>query len=383
MKSRDPETQNEIIIVRRSYDNDEEGHSSDVWKIVYADLMTAMMIFFLIMWLINVIDNDKKVAIANYFNPIQLIEFESGPRGIDDLESKMKSDQKPQSEVAQETADNSAQMTEAHAPEEESGMMGLPYQVPNLITQTKSGSANAGMQKDSVKATQHRNPFNPEYWNADIPSDAILSLDQIAMQDEENKNAEEKNKQTETAAVSPQMSIAQKEESVETKHSTDKEDNAAEFAKNILSDISALIKDEIRVNYPEVHVNLVDNGIVIELTDSQNYGMFAVGSAKPDKQLIVLLDGIAKIIQKYEGRIIISGHTDARPYKGGHYDNWQLSAARAQAAYYALVHSGFDESRILRVESYADRNLKNSEDSYADENRRITIFLQLPKAKMP
>lgn len=388
MKSIDPETQSEIIIVRRSSNNDEEEHDSGVWKIAYADLMTAMMMFFLVMWLVNVIDSDKKTAVASYFNPIKLVEFESSPRGIHDIKGKVRSGARMQDEAPQETDGNST-ITKAQGPEEDLRMMALLYQVPDKTGHhnSKGGAADGGMQQGNARGILHRDPFSPEYWSKDMPLDMGRPLDQLTGQDAGSKNTEEKNPRYEKAVVSAQASTMQKVRETGKKHSADKaggnEEKSTELSRNISSDIAALIKNEIKTDYPQVHVNLVDNGIAIELTDSQNYGMFAVGSAKPDKQLVVLLDGIAKIIQKHEGQIVISGHTDARPYKTTHYDNWQLSAARAQVAYYILVRGGLDEGRVLRVEGYADRSLKNSKDSYAAENRRIAIFLQLPKTETP
>ena len=44
----------EILIIRRSSGDDHEGHHGGAWKIAYADFVTAMMAFFLVMWLINV-----------------------------------------------------------------------------------------------------------------------------------------------------------------------------------------------------------------------------------------------------------------------------------------------------------------------------------------
>ncbi len=60
-----------IIIVRRSGEI-EDGHHGGAWKIAFADFMTAMMAFFLVMWLISVSDDATKKQIAQYFNPIEL-----------------------------------------------------------------------------------------------------------------------------------------------------------------------------------------------------------------------------------------------------------------------------------------------------------------------
>ena len=118
------------------------------------------------------------------------------------------------------------------------------------------------------------------------------------------------------------------------------------------------------------------DGVMIQLTDKVDYGMFAIGSAKPDKRVVQVLDEIAKIIATRKGDVIISGHTDARPFKSETYDNWRLSSARAHMAYYMLTRGGLDAKRILRVEGYADRDPKIAADPYAAQNRRIDIFLK-------
>ncbi len=75
----------EIIIVRRSHDDHDEGHHGGVWKIAFADFMTAMMCFFLVMWLINAANEQTKAAVASYFNPVKLIDRNSSRKGLEDL----------------------------------------------------------------------------------------------------------------------------------------------------------------------------------------------------------------------------------------------------------------------------------------------------------
>ena len=104
--------------------------------------------------------------------------------------------------------------------------------------------------------------------------------------------------------------------------------------------------------------------------------MFAVGSAEPQPKVVKAMEKIAKAIGSRPGKVIIRGHTDARPFKSENYDNWRLSTARAHMAAYMLVRGGIDEKRIERVEGHADRNPKNSADPNAAENRRIEILLR-------
>lgn len=79
------EPRHEIIIVKRNHDGHDDGHHGGVWKIAFADFMTAMMCFFLVMWLINAANEQTKAAVASYFNPVELIDRNSSRKGLEDL----------------------------------------------------------------------------------------------------------------------------------------------------------------------------------------------------------------------------------------------------------------------------------------------------------
>ena len=73
-----------IIIVRRKGGGHDDGHHGGAWKIAYADFMTAMMAFFLVMWLVNSTDQKTIVQVAAYFNPIRLSDKVPSERGLQD-----------------------------------------------------------------------------------------------------------------------------------------------------------------------------------------------------------------------------------------------------------------------------------------------------------
>ena len=58
------------------------GHHGGAWKVAYADFVTAMMAFFLLMWLINATDPEQKKGIAEYFAPASVSQSSSGSGGI-------------------------------------------------------------------------------------------------------------------------------------------------------------------------------------------------------------------------------------------------------------------------------------------------------------
>src|ERR1700741_825321 len=59
-----------IIIIKKKKAGGHGGHHGGAWKVAYADFVTAMMAFFLVMWLLGVGSRQQRAAIAEYFkNP--------------------------------------------------------------------------------------------------------------------------------------------------------------------------------------------------------------------------------------------------------------------------------------------------------------------------
>lgn len=57
------------IIIRKKKIYKADGHHGGAWKVAYADFVTAMMAFFLLMWLLNATTEEQRKGIADYFNP--------------------------------------------------------------------------------------------------------------------------------------------------------------------------------------------------------------------------------------------------------------------------------------------------------------------------
>ncbi len=83
------------IIIKKIIVDGHGAHHGGAWKVAYADFVTAMMAFFLLMWLLGSTDEKDKKAIADYFTPT-LVEIRqdgsagsnSGPFGGDSMISK-------------------------------------------------------------------------------------------------------------------------------------------------------------------------------------------------------------------------------------------------------------------------------------------------------
>jgi len=70
------------IIIKRIKKSGGGGHHGGAWKVAYADFVTAMMAFFLLMWLINTTSPEQKRGIADYFAPASVSQTMSGAGGI-------------------------------------------------------------------------------------------------------------------------------------------------------------------------------------------------------------------------------------------------------------------------------------------------------------
>jgi len=70
------------VIIKKIKKGGDHGHHGGAWKIAYADFVTAMMAFFLLMWLLNATTQEQKRGIASYFDPINMGERKGGGEGV-------------------------------------------------------------------------------------------------------------------------------------------------------------------------------------------------------------------------------------------------------------------------------------------------------------
>jgi len=138
-------------------------------------------------------------------------------------------------------------------------------------------------------------------------------------------------------------------------------------------DLNALLKEF----KDQILIDLIPEGLRIQLVDSDKRPMFEVGSSKVAPYMRDLLRVIAPILNQLPNSIQISGHTDSRPYAGGEkgYSNWELSAERANASRRELVAGGLDSGKLLRVSGMADELRFDGAGELDAINRRIAIIV--------
>jgi chemotaxis protein MotB len=131
----------------------------------------------------------------------------------------------------------------------------------------------------------------------------------------------------------------------------------------------------------KVRIEMVDEGLRIQLVETDPGVFFDVGSSHVKVATRDLLTIIADEIGKLPNDVVVEGHTDGRPYTGApNYSNWELSADRANAARRILETGGVQPAQVAQVVGYADRQLANAKDPLDAANRRTSIIVRYRKA---
>ena len=396
----------EIIIVKR-HNGGHDGHHGGSWKIAYADFMTAMMAFFLVMWLINAANEETKAAIASYFNPVQLTDQKPAERGLKDpakdaqgeetqQRSKVDGEQE-KSGVSAKTGDQLTATSGEETKYSDADFFENPYSVlseiarevgqqANISVKGEGGAAQSGPATGADGGEAYRDPFDPDFWTKQVEltdagnttkSDVALAA-ASAMQaggapavdkTEDEKQAEQAKAEDGTdKTAESDAGDKPKTETAEATAEKQAEELQAELKKQLAGEAGQLAEGLV--------VTPAEGGLMVTISERTDAQMFAIGSAVPQKELVLAMEKIGHLLAERQGAVAIRGHTDGRPFKDGTYDNWRLSAARAQSAYYMLVRGGLKEDRVSQITGFADRRLQIPADPYAPGNRRIEILLQ-------
>ena len=407
----------EIIIVKRRADDDDHAHHGGVWKIAFADFMTAMMCFFLVMWLINATDEQTKASIASYFNPMTLVDAAPSSKGLDDpgestpardnmeIEAQKAADEPINTQDEKSGPGENAHSVDNSETEKTSDehLFSDPYAVlaeiaaqtatlQNISAKGDGGAQTSGPATGAQGGESYRDPFAPDFWSQEVASSEDEELDVFRQEEEGGTPADPQvaeagqpsdaeatpaaEEEVEVAAAARDAVSAEVPEAPEVSEQPEAiAQETQQLAEEIRQEIMDAFGRDSELNRT-ISVVARNDGVLISVTDELNYGMFEIGSAVPKGELVLAMEQIGNTLNEHAGKIRINGHTDGRPFRGEAYDNWRLSTARAHSAYYMLARAGMDENRIKEVAGFADRELKVPEDPLADANRRIEIFLE-------
>ncbi|GBR48176.1 flagellar motor protein MotB [Neokomagataea thailandica] len=296
MSTAPPNAKHKIIIKR--YDVQEATYHGGAWKIAYADFVTAMMAFFLVMWLINATTEEQRRGIASYFNPMAIQKDVPPP-----VDNMLGTEASPLATTAQSVVVHEGEFSGHHA----------------------DNGRGAVMAKAT---TEHSTQIIPLHGH-DVQPGETPERDSMARQ--------------------AQVVDAMKK---------------AVLGNAALATVSK-----------QISMTQGDDGLHIQIVDSDREPMFALGAVTPTAHAYALLQAIAPYLMTLSGAISVAGYTDAAPFHSGVLSNWQLSSGRAASARDVLVRAGLPDWRFHSISGYADRDLADKAHPFAPENRRIVLIV--------
>lgn len=260
---------NAPIIIRRVTAAPEKAHHGGAWKVAYADFVTAMMAFFLLMWLLNATTEKQRKGLADYFNP-------------------------------------------------------------TVIQSPTGGSA------------------------ASFGGQDLLSPDSA----------------DQGMGASRDQQLAQ---AVEGRQS-----GFDEAARHIQDELNGSGAESLQLTNLLRHVvtRMTDEGLTIELTDLTEAPLFEGDTGQPSPTLRELATLLTRVLGRVRNDISISGHVRGYPEMLIHSPVWALSDARAHTVRNLLVEAGFNDHRVQRVTSFADRRNRSSNPMDPNNNRIEVILLR-------
>ncbi|MCW2247056.1 chemotaxis protein MotB [Azospirillum fermentarium] len=331
------------------------GHHGGAWKVAYADFVTAMMAFFLLLWLLNVTTSDQRKGIADYFAPVSVSRETSGSGGILGGQTITA----PGAQISS-SSPVSADVPSSGPPGQQAEESENPD--PDALASTQrsgnselTGQGPADTPKDP--ASQRPNENRLEYQQRLEQMAKQLGVPGQKMGEKLSDFAERLNEASQTLQI-------QKTE--------------AQQFQQAASEIRQAIQSipELEPLAQSLMIDQTPDGLRIQIVDQDRISMFPGGSAQMYGPTRALMGQLAKALSKLPNRLSISGHTDSTPFtNGGGRDNWDLSSERANATRRALIAGGIPESRIQDVVGRADRDLLVPDQPNSPRNRRISMIL--------
>ena len=337
-----------ITIIKRE-EVVEGGHHGGAWKVAYADFVTAMMAFFLLMWLLNATSEKTKRGLADYFTPTTILA-RGASGGGQPLAGKS-----PFEDGRQVSDKGSIEVVNGKMPpidQDDDGSDTPVTKVVHAEGQAAGRDGTGANQDGAEKPETGAATFARHGQNKSASPKAVQNGRDNPGQD----SAAER-------AAANAAEIARRQEQA----------NFAAAARQMQAAIDT--DPELAPLARQLTIDLTPEGLRIQIHDADNQEMFATGSAVPNDRTKALLLRLTPILRTLKEPIALAGYTDAAAYTDPNRSNWDLSAERANATRRLLTDSGLPDDRIRDVTGHADRDLLHPETPLAAINRRVSITL--------
>ena len=343
----------------------EGGHHGGAWKVAYADFVTAMMAFFLLMWLLNATTEEQRRGLADYFTPTNVMSQGSSGSG------RIFGGRTPY-ERGELVSDRGAKSVMPGQAEQVNDQEDPEYdQAPNAST---SGAAEDQRRPDGTKpdpgggqGSRSRAQAGTREAGGGTSATASPNPAQALGQAQRLANAGAGSQAATPTVLGRPIDDAALRAELERRERESFEQAAEQMREAVRSDPA--LQDLAN----QLAIDQTPEGLRIQLLDEDRSPMFASGSAVLNERARALLLKVAPVVAKLNQKLSIAGHTDATPFRGSDRSNWELSAERANATRRLLVEQGIAEGRLRSVTGNADRDPLLPADPFAAVNRRIAI----------
>ncbi|MDX1950209.1 MAG: flagellar motor protein MotB [Rickettsiales bacterium] len=313
-------------IIKKVYKIEGGGHHGGAWKVAYADFVTAMMAFFLLMWLLNATEAENLAGLADYFAPTVGVKDEMGI-----------------------------------------GFRGGKSALSDGIgadKNTNKGVVFGGVPSGPITKVTKKLEENTD----EVDSEQIQIIVNQVSTDKKGQGSES----------SPPSTMTNEDNQ---KSSSDEEFD--EHQKAINATIQDMIQNR-RIENGAVEIKRTPEGLLIEIKDINGNSMFKDNSAEMRDNLKIALTELSKIIKNVPNNIAFVGHTSSQPLSGvdANYTKWELSSDRANATRNYLEKNGLQPEQVSRVEGRADNIPFDRRRPESQINNRMDIIL-LKKSDTP
>jgi chemotaxis protein MotB len=332
------------------------GFHGGVWKIAYADFVTAMMAFFLLMWVLGSTTRGDLAGISAYFqNPLRVAV--DGGAGSGDAtrlikgggESMMHA-QGQEAKADSDSTQRSKSTTAAQEPDDEARKFQFDSKAKNPGS-TQGVQDGVGMEKGGAQGSSSGAAGGAQGAAGGAQGAAGGAQGAAAAAAKENAQAQQQVK--------------------------------AEIERAVKSD------GELSKIKNQLMMDITSDGLRLQIVDEKNRPMFESGGTVLADHIRRLMRIIGKVVGETNFAIKVEGHTDSKGIgSDAGRGNWELSTDRANAARREMVSGGLRADQVAQVVGYADKLRVNKEDPSDPINRRISITVLAntaagPKTKAP
>lgn len=339
------------------------GHHGGTWKIAYADFVTAMMAFFLLLWLLNVTTDIERKGIADYFAPTSISKSESGAGGMFGGQTITAPGAQINNSTPAGTSKAVPEPDESEQGRKEDPGSGQPAGPNN----DSKGRVATGTKMEVPVAIAKLESQQAEEAKAGLG--AAEKMDGKAGENKDDKKGDQ------AADKSADQKVAQ-DKAAEEQAAAEKAAEEAAFAR-----AEEALREAIRqTGLGELEKNLLidstSEGLRIQIVDRDGYSLFAAGNAQFSEKSRKLVTLVGLVLARLKNKITVTGHTDNTPFPpGSRRNNWELSSARAMTSLQTILDAGVSQERVMSVIGKADREPLVKDDLKNPQNRRISIVL--------